>query len=396
MFETICVRRQNFAGPQVMDLGFLAETLLFYGRVRLVVDAGMLAELARLCGPEALVAMVRSGRLELSYLANVLAVKTENTGMVNELHTPTTFSVIGHSEMQDVLPRVFQESTGKKGRGRRLANRIAGHIRELTFNADILASARVDYQNEEYMSSAAGHILRHLAPSYPRPAELSFNVTAVGEMLTVDSNIDFAAATRSHESSFGAGIGALSPAYVLSQVLNSNGDLYLAALYSTELATDPLSKALIEAKCRELMAGRERRATEILRFQDLVLDKGTGIREAVNSGERSVAELLHLLEAADRFRDWLQHQEPDVDIVASYYRRVTEGTWAETLPVKTLRWAVAIGVGLGVGGLGPEGIVVSASIGAADMFLVERLARGWRPSQFVEGKLRPFVGGAHR
>jgi hypothetical protein len=79
-----------------MDLGFLAETLLFYGRVRLVVDAGMLAELARLCGPEALVAMVRSGRLELSYLANALAVKTENTGMVNELHTPTTFSVIGH------------------------------------------------------------------------------------------------------------------------------------------------------------------------------------------------------------------------------------------------------------------------------------------------------------
>jgi len=103
MFETICVRRQNFVGPQVMDLGFLAETLLFYGRVRLVVDAGMLAELARLCGPEALVAMVRSGRLELSYLANALAVKTENTGMVNELHTPTTFSVIGHSEMQDVL-----------------------------------------------------------------------------------------------------------------------------------------------------------------------------------------------------------------------------------------------------------------------------------------------------
>jgi hypothetical protein len=76
----------------------------------------MLAELARLCGPEALVAMVRSGRLELSYLANALAVKTENTGMVNELHTPTTFSVIGHSEMQDVLPRVFQETTGKDGR----------------------------------------------------------------------------------------------------------------------------------------------------------------------------------------------------------------------------------------------------------------------------------------
>ena len=33
----------------------------------------------------------------------------------------------------------------------------------------------------------------------------------------------------------------------------------------------------------------------------------------------------------------------------------------------------------------------SLGIGAADSFLLERMAKGWRPNQFVEGSLIPFV-----
>jgi hypothetical protein len=159
---------------------------------------------------------------------------------------------------------------------------------------------------------------------------------------------------------------------VLSQVLNSNGDLYLAALYSTELATDPLSKALIEAKCRELTAGRKEGQQRFSGSKTWCWteDRNPGGGKLWRTFGHRVAPPPG---GGRSFPDWLQHQEPDVDIVASYYHRVTEGTWAETLPVKTLRWAVAVGVGFGVGGLGPEGIAVSASIGAADMFLSNAL-----------------------
>lgn len=80
--------------------------------------------------------------------------------------------------------------------------------------------------------------------------------------------------------------------------------------------------------------------------------------------------------------------------MTSYYERVTEGSWAAALPVKTLRWAIAVGVGAALGGIGVNGLAISAisaGLGAADMFLVERLAAGWRPNQFVEGKLRSFA-----
>jgi hypothetical protein len=111
----------------------------------------------------------------------------------------------------------------------------------------------------------------------------------------------------------------------------------------------------------------------------------------VNSGERTFGDVLKLLDSADRFREWLQKQQPSVDLVTAYYRDVTAETWASKLPAKLMRWAVAVGVGVAVGGLGAEGVAITAGLGAADQFLVERIAAGWRPNQFVEGKLKPFA-----
>ncbi|MFH0980414.1 MAG: hypothetical protein V2A79_02615 [Planctomycetota bacterium] len=39
------------------------------------------------------------------------------------------------------------------------------------------------------------------------------------------------------------------------------------------------------------------------------------------------------------------------------------------------------------------GLVVGATLGAVDAFLVEKVAGGWRPNQFVDGPLRGFVDG---
>jgi len=393
VFESICVRRQNFVGPQVMDPGFLAETLLFYGHVRLIADGGMLKQLLESCGADTLVELITERRLEVNYVANGLGVKTENTGTPNELHVPTTYKIIGRSEMQDVVPSVFQEVTGKTGRGRRLAQKVLPHIRELSFGQEVVDSARRDYTDPEFMSRAAAAILTNLAPAYPLPEPLRFEVVPTGDLFRVRTNVDFQAATVAHRAYFGSGIGDLTPAYVLGAVLNAGGDLHLAALYSTELATDALSRSLIESKCRELLAGRSRREGDIRMFQELVLEQANAIREAVNSRERTFEEVLKLVASADRFRQWVRQQDPSVDLATSYYRQVTEGTWVTTLPAKALRWAVAVVAGVSVGGLGLEGAAVTAGLGAADMFIIERLATGWRPNQFVEGRLKPFVRG---
>jgi hypothetical protein len=391
MFEVISVRRQNSLGPQPMDLGFICETLLFYGRVRLLADAGMLQQLAAACGPEDFVNVVRSGRLEVSFLENGLGVRSDDVGTEKELHMPSTYKILGFSEMQDALPRIFRELTGKSGRGRRLAAALAPHLHRLEFDSEVTQAAQQDYADSTYMAHAATEILRHAAPGYQTPAEVHFALTPVGDKFRVTTNIDFKAATASHKALLGPDAGPLTSAYVLSALLNADGDLHLAGLFSSELATDPLGEALIEAKCRELIVGRLRRAADIKLFEEVVLERGGAIREAINSGERTFADVLKLLDSADRFREWLQKQQPSADLVSAYYRDATADTWASKVPVKVMRWAIAVGVGVAVGGLGAEGVAITAGLGAADQFLVDRIAKGWRPNQFIEGKLQPFL-----
>lgn len=391
MFEVISIRRQNSIGPQPMDLGFISEILLFYGRVRLLADAGMIQQLAAACGPEDFVSVVRSGRLEISFLENGLGVRSDNVGTPHEVHMPSTYKILRHSEMQEALPRIFRELTGKSGRGRRLAAALAPHLHKLEFGPEVPQAAQSDYADAKFMARCAIEILRHVAPAYQAPADAHFEVTPAGDKFRVDTNIDFLAATASHKATFGADAGPITAPYILSALLNADGDLHLAGLFSTELATDPLGEALIAAKCPELIVGRLKRASDIQLFEELVLERGGAIREAVNSGERTFTDMLKLLDSADRFREWLQKQQPSVDLVSAYYRDVTAETWASKLPVKLMKWAVAVGIGVAVGGLGAEGVAMTAGLGAADQFLVERIAAGWRPNQFVEDKLKPFA-----
>jgi hypothetical protein len=75
-------------------------------------------------------------------------------------------------------------------------------------------------------------------------------------------------------------------------------------------------------------------------------------------------------------------------------------TLIDKLPHKIIRWSLFTGAGvaidlLGAGGIGTAGGVLMS---AADSFLVDRIAKGWKPVQFVNGPLRRSreVLGNHR
>ena len=146
MFESICVRRQHPIFPTPLDAGLLAELLLFYERVRVVADRGMLVDLLRKCGPDEVVELVTSGRLSVSYLPNGLGILTEFTGSPNEIHRPTTFTIPGAFELQNALPGAFEEVLGRPGRARRLALRVAPHVEEFSWDESLETAALADFR----------------------------------------------------------------------------------------------------------------------------------------------------------------------------------------------------------------------------------------------------------
>lgn len=84
-----------------------------------------------------------------------------------------------------------------------------------------------------------------------------------------------------------------------------------------------------------------------------------------------------------------EHQK---DLLKEYFKEATAATWVDGLPVKSLRWSVFTAIGLGVDALGAGGVgtIAATALGAADTFLLDRLLKGWKPTQFIEA-LRPFV-----
>ena len=128
----------------------------------------------------------------------------------------------------------------------------------------------------------------------------------------------------------------------------------------------------------------------------MLLDGSRAVREAVNSGEKSLDDIVKLLKHGRRFREWIAGQPADTDLLKQYIRSSTRETWAEQLPTKSVRWMLFTGAGVALDLVGTGGLGTAAGIGLSmvDSFFLDNLTRGWRPSQFVEQRLRTFVDRA--
>jgi hypothetical protein len=105
--------------------------------------------------------------------------------------------------------------------------------------------------------------------------------------------------------------------------------------------------------------------------------KAPSLRQLINSGQRSFEELRPLLERAGKFREWLAGKSPDADLIKAYHREVIQGSWAEKLPARALRFLLFNGAGLALDALGGGGIGTLArlALSAADAFVLDKLAR---------------------
>jgi hypothetical protein len=159
------------------------------------------------------------------------------------------------------------------------------------------------------------------------------------------------------------------------------------------MVSNPFSSSLLRTKTRDLLA-RERSVAVQDAFHDFVFEDARSVREAVSSGERSLLDALALSEPGRRFQDWTSTIDVNEDLVREYLRACTGESWVDQLPTKAVRFLLVTGGGTGAGIAlgGPVGVAAGPVIGAVD-FLADVFRRGWRPSQFVEGRLRDFIEG---
>jgi len=331
MFESICIRHNRDTGSR-LDLGLLAEALLYYREVNVFGDQSTLTFLVRTIGPDLLLELLQSKRIKLYYWENLDIVMTRTDLGYGERHRFETAD-IAQSHLQNVAPELLQDLLGKPGKARRMANRLMSFITPRFFSIDRAQQLPPELMDERALQQAVIEVLRGFVPDYPLPTPFVFRIIrerlppgamppdprgfdAIPEwpFFRIETNIDFAQCNVLLHRHVPATEMSLTPAFLVAYVRGSSTDLLEASQMAAELALSPIRSAVVKGRLVGILNRRLKSEDTIQAFHDFVLSDAPSVREVVNSGARNFVDVMRLLESADKFKEWIRQRPEEADL----------------------------------------------------------------------------------
>ena len=403
MFDNVTFRRSEASPQGFIDLGALAEALLFYQQANLLLDTSNLSHLLKTIGPSTTQRLITSPGVRPLLVWETLGVKTDHGAL--PVHDFVEFQLAGSKEKGlfnskvDRVKNLFERSLGKSGATNKAAIEFSKIVKVQKISEGIADSrglpslARADLDNPDFVRRAIELSLKEKVPNTLLGDNWRFVPHRLKDGFFIETNLDFDRLNVEYRKSWPVEHSTLTPAFLLTDILEAHAGLHFASLYGSDVITTALSSEIMQLRLQRVIESRLKSVADIELFQHATIGKGNAIREAINSGERSFEEFLDLLEHAARFKGWLAKKEPDQSLVQDYYSEVTAGTWAEKLPRKSFRWVFFTGAGLLLDLVIPTGMgtVTGVALSAGDEFLLDKVVKGWKPNQFVEGPLRQFT-----
>jgi hypothetical protein len=392
MFQSILFK--NGIGPgALIDVGTLAEALIFYKRVAILANTGTIRDLLHRIPPFVLLSLMRDRRVEIHYLEDQIGVHTESTG------NRTAHALIGFSSPQHTphtgARAAFLKAAGATSQAKIGASQFARSLLPASHSRFDQRSVLESLAHPSVVSCAP-ELVKRLVPEYEWDNPI-FLVRREGEnTVIVESNLDWAELNRLYHTRVPASHSSINEAYLLALMQGAYETHYFAGHLETEVAVDPVEQVVHAHTLRDVLERRTHSAGELGRFEELTLGTAHAIKDAVNEGQVNFSEFVRLLDKADRFREWLHARPIDSSLLTEFYKAAVEKTFAEKLSTRATRWGVFTGLGLAADAFGAAGVgsAAGASLGALDTFIIEKLVKGWKPHQFIEGSLKPLIARA--
>jgi hypothetical protein len=226
MFDKIVVRAQRLTDIQnPLDIGLLAEALVFYGDVTLIANRPIVQQLLRTVGAEMLVRLLEEKHLRLAISENFTGIVTKDAGtpherydsMLGELQAPPGGGPIVVERA--IVADDFVSAIGKIGLAQRLAQRAADMTTTVRVNQRVGEQIKRDLRSPQFLSDAAADVIRDLAPDYELPKDFRFVAEEdQNRELLLRTNVDFERANQVYRRAVPRDHSSLTPAYVLSLI----------------------------------------------------------------------------------------------------------------------------------------------------------------------------------
>lgn len=394
MFEHIVLRRAESGTP--ITAGLLAQALLFYQRVHLVIDRPTLLHLLRQIGVSQLLALIRRSDFSAVYSEEMLGTMTNSVGAM-QVHDYVAMTVSG-DQASGTLRRPedrLRFELERSGLGRSEAKTFAEAflrkvpLRKLSgdhfIRGGIPNAARSDLQDDSFAQAAVRRLLPLVSGGYDPGEALEVKIIATELGHYVFDNIDLGA-INVRRAAMTPVVEPLTTAHLLSQIQDARADLAMAAHYGGDFATSASVSAVVQLRHSLLLQRTQANAEAQKGFAEIALPDMPAVAEVVDSGERTFEEFLRLLDRSERFKRWVKSANPDEGLAREYMLAISSQDWIQTRKVKVLRYMLT----LAADAMHP---IAGLAAGFADNFLTERLLGGWRPNHFVEAGLSPFLKG---
>lgn len=392
MFESIVLNR-SIDGPP-LTAGEIAEALIFYQNVHIIMDTSTLLGLIRAIGHHNVIKLLSLPDVKTTFIEEFIGVYAQDSNSGKEYALLSAY-ISGNNDSEQLknwkkrLAHMVSRYGYSKAESESFVERFRQHVTLKKLSNDhfikggIISAAREDFNDDNYVSSAARIIVENLLHGEKVPDDTFYKVYNSRETFRVSTNIDFDKINRLNINS-NHKIGESTPASIAAGIFSASYGLILAAHYGGDFHTSTTDSKIIQHKNKQILARTNANRDELKIFHEIVLNGSPNISAVINQKERSFEEFLELLSKAKRFKKWLKGKSPDKNLVSDYLNDITTTGWLGSGNGKIFRYITSTTLGLA----GPiTGMVASA----VDAFFIDRLSAGWKPNQFITGKMKSFV-----
>jgi hypothetical protein len=384
MFEAITIKSKETSGLKI-DIGFLAECLLFYRSVNLLSDKNTLPELLELCGIDKVRELIKRGRLNLFIREDILGTSAfpNNGGELYDLQTWSSEAIT----QEKILNESFIKLTGSPDQSKVLTKEFLDLTKPFKYNIRILEEIKEDLNDKTYLAKAIASTIKFWnpdnSPTFNDIKAAYYQTGEFGPFKThkFETNIDLSKYQN------------VSASGIILNIAEARGDIHIASHFNSEIADKPIYSSLIQDRFNSIFDKFEISEKGIAGFQEVILPDYKPISATLRNKEKPFKDFIEILDKADKFRGWLDKVGDDKNIIAEYHKAVTTETWADKLPTKGVRFAFFTTAGIVLDALitGGIGTIAGVALGAGDTFVIDKLIKGWKPNQFIDDELKEFL-----